>query len=165
MDAINKKERDSLFWQFVIIFAATVAVFLLVLYFDFSLPGKISETEKLRLEEYRKYSKEQENMADKIFNISFDINQMSSSDLSTSNLKAAQSIIDFKKEFATTDTTSNLSHMVDEVHKLLDRYRDAQKKLLEEKDQKDKLERDLRELKQKFEECKKKAEAQGVYCN
>jgi len=27
------------------------------------------------------------------------------------------------------------------------------------------LERDLRELKQKFEECKKKAEAQGVYCN
>ena len=143
MRPINHKERNNLFWQFVLLFAAAVAVVVLALHFDFTLPETLSEAERERYKSLKNFGNNQNAIKQQIEEINSQIGRLEESQLLTDDEIAASTSIAKMVEFAGSDTTQR--SFLDKVASALKNYKQSQMRIInfkrEQTDAKIKIER------------------------
>jgi len=130
MNPINKKERDSLFWQFVVMFSAALALFLMVLHFDFKVPVRITEIQRKKLAEYEMFSSRQTRIAAAIEKMEDMIVAMAEGrDVTGQEGKVNEELSLFKKEFAGsgTDTANGTYRLIMSMYNAMDKHRASQR--------------------------------------
>jgi hypothetical protein len=76
MRPLNYKERNSMFWQFLFVFVATVLLLLFALFYDFEMPQELNELQKQKLAASGSSVKDQKKLATLIDSIYSSIKQI-----------------------------------------------------------------------------------------
>lgn len=127
MEPINKKERDSLFWQFVVLFTAAVALFVLVLHFDFRLPVRLSELQRQKLGDYERFASNQQRIAESIEKMESQIGMITAtSDMSGPDRRVNEELSHFKMEFMGVDTSVSSYRLMRSIYSAMDKHRASQ---------------------------------------
>lgn len=107
MRPLNHKERTNLFWQFLMLFACTVGIFLFAIYWDFELPVTLHTIEAKQFEQNKNFIRNQNKLLDKMGEIDTLIAGIpTASNPVMQNQTAAEAIVQLKNVFG-TDTAQN----------------------------------------------------------
>ncbi len=145
MKALNNKERAKIYWQVLLIYVVTTGLVILIVSFNYALPGALDEVQQKHVKEAEVFMLHKQDVLTYIDSINNNIAYIeSASDPEKYNNIAINLTLEFKK-FGTSDST--LGNLVTKVGKSFDAYREAELKILKLYDDKKKAE-DARDAKQ-----------------
>ncbi|GAA4343193.1 type VI secretion system TssO [Flaviaesturariibacter amylovorans] len=127
MKPLNHKERNSLFWQFLFLFIATVMILVFALNFDFEVPHALSEQQKKQYDETKSFFRNQRDIIAKMDSIDASLNAIErSSNPSFEQQKAMTLVNDFGRmaQPAAGEDSSKTSYL-QRIHRLYERTLEA----------------------------------------
>jgi hypothetical protein len=81
MKPLNQTERNNLYVKFFLLFAITVIITVFAIFFDFTTPAKLKESQRQKLKSYNEFYNSKKKMMQLIDTLNHQINEMGNSSM------------------------------------------------------------------------------------